>query len=440
MNSYKPDKIASQCVDVITKATQCPVAYMGISASKFIPSKESGSFLKFFTNIRSKDKENDKADSKIDKSENSSRDMINSSASLEIKEEKSFTINNKEDTFLRTEEKPQKIKESALIKKSIAMTSEPMIKTSKKVSNNSLNISAEDSPISKKVVKLIQVCNERDKTKLKNKRLSDVVINNNDFQDSFFMNIYKTGKKECSDIDGDIDVEEFKYGEQSGVDEKNANNESIDDYNSNLCIQEDAQQKPSTSRAHIHVNSNDADSIKKSSKETSVQDSVVQLQDIFPNLDNIDPDILLLLPANLQEEARLYTKSRDATKKQENVKVVRDLPKTGKGKPSKSKIVSKNGKGHNPLSNFLIKIDSSECDVPLERCAECNQMIPITKFCEHVDFHVAQNLNCEINKPALGENGVKRKLGDAEDITSVKRPTSSDNYEREIRPITTFLS
>ncbi|KAL6437938.1 hypothetical protein ACFW04_004324 [Cataglyphis niger] len=435
LNSYKPDKIASQCVDVVTKATQCPVTYMGISASKFIPSKESGNFLKFFTNIRSKDKENDKADSKTDKSENLSRDMINSSANSEIKEEKLFTIN-KEDTFLRTEEKPNKIKESALIKESIATTSKPMIKTSKKVPNNSLNISAEDSPISKKVVKLIQVCNERDKTKIKNKRLSDVVINNNDFQDSFFMNIYKAGKKEDSDIDGD--VEEFEYEEQSDVDEKNANNESIDDYNSNLCIQEDAQQKPSTSRAHTHVNSNDANSTKKSSKETSVQDSLVRLRDIFPNLDNIDPDILLLLPANLQEEARMYMKSRDATKKQENIKVVRDLPKTGKGKSNKSKIVNKNGKGHNPLSNFLIKIDSSECDVHLERCAECNQMIPITKFCEHVDFHVAQNLNCEINKPASSENGVKRKLGDAEAIvTSVKRPTSSNNHET--RPITTFL-
>ncbi|XP_070150417.1 DNA polymerase eta [Polyergus mexicanus] len=438
LNSYKPDKIASQCVDVITKATQCPVAYMGISASKFIPSKESGSFLKFFTNIRSRDKESDKADSKTDKSENSSRDMINSSANLEIKEEKPFTIVNKEDSFLRTEEKPEKMKESTLIKESVATTSEPMIKTSKRISNNSLNISAEDSPMSKRVIKLIQVCNERDKAKLKDKHLSDVVINNNDFQDSFFMNIYKTGKKKCSDnIDGNIDIEEFKYEEQSSMDKKNANNENIDDHNSNLCIQEDTQEKPSTSRAYTHLSSNDVDSRKKSNEETPVQDSSIRLRDIFPNLDDIDPDILSLLPVDLQKEARLYTKSRD--KKQENIKVVRDLPKTGKGRASKSKIAGKNGKERNPLYNFLIKIDSSGRDVPLERCAECDQMIPVTKFCEHVDFHVAQNLNREINKPSSGENGIKRKLGDAEAvITSVKRPTSSDNYET--RPITTFLS
>ncbi|CAL1688850.1 unnamed protein product [Lasius platythorax] len=434
LNSYKPEKVASQCVDVITKSTRCPVAFMGISASKFVPSKESGSFLKFFTNVRSRDKESNKTDSETDKSDvvNSPRDVINSSSSLEIKEEKPLTIVNKEDLLLKTKEKLQRIKES------VATISEPIIKTSKRIINNSLNMSAEDSPISKRVVKLIQVCNEREKAESKDKPVSNVVINNNDFQDSFFMNIYKTGKKECSDnIDENTDVEELEYGEQSSADEKDANNERIDNYNSNLRIQEDAHERPSTSRAYIHVNSNDGDSTKKSNEGTSAQDPSVRLREIFPNLDDIDPDILPLLPADLQEEARLYTlKSRG--KKQENVKVVRDLPKTGRGRPSKSKIAGKNGKRRNPMYNFLIKTDSSERDVPLERCAECDQMIPMTKFCEHADFHVAQNLYREINKPALGENGVKRKLGDAEAVvTSVKRPTSNDNYETTI---TTFLS
>ncbi|XP_072757265.1 DNA polymerase eta [Anoplolepis gracilipes] len=424
LNSYKPDKIASQCVDVITKAIQCPVAYMGISASKFVPSKESGSFLKFFKNVKSRDKESYKADSKTDKSDivNSPRDMISSSSNLEIKEEKLFTVANKEDSFLRTEEKSQRNKESTVSKKSAATTSKPMNKTIKEIFNSSLNMSTEDSPISKRVVKLIQVCNERDKAKLKDKHLSNVAINNNDFQNSFFMNIYKTEKKECSDnIDENIEGE-LEYGEQSSADEKNTINEDIDDYNSNLCVQEDAQKKPSTSYAFTHVNSNDTDSTRKSNEGTSVQNPSVRLREIFPNLNEIDPDILPLLPADLQEEAKLYMKSQ--SKKQENVKVARDLPKTGRGRPSKSKI-AKNDKRRNLLDNFLIKTDSSECNVPLERCAECDQMIPMTKFFEHVDFHVAQNLCREINKPALGENGVKRKFKDAEaDVTTVKRPTA----------------
>lgn len=437
MNSYKPGKIASQCVDVITKATQCPVAYMGISASKFVPSKESGNFLKFFKNVRSGDKKSDKANSEINKSGivYSPRNMINSSSNLKIKEEK--LIVNKEDSFLKTEMKPQKIKESAMIKESVTRTNKSIIKTSEKILNNSLNMNSEDSPISKRVIKLIQVCNEQDE--LKDKHLSDMKINNNDFQDSFFMNIYKTGKQEYSDngsIDGNIDMKQLEYDEkQSSEDEKNTN--SIDDYNSNLCVQEDAREKPSTSHAYTHVSNNDANSLKKSNKETFVQDTSIQLREIFPNLDDIDPDILSLLPADLQEEAKLYAKSRD--KKQENVKIIRDLPKTGRGRPSKSKIAGKNDKKHNPLYNFLIKTDSSKHDVPLERCAECDQVIPITKFDEHVDFHVAQNLYREINKPILDENGVKRKLEDAETaVTSVKRPTSNDNYET--RPITTFLS
>lgn len=435
MNSYKPDKIASQCVDVINKATQCPVAYMGISASKFVPSKESGSFLNFFKNAKSRDEKSDKVNSGTDNSSIvcSPKNMISSSSNLEIKEEKPFTIIDK-DTFLKTEKKPQRIKESSMIKKeSVSTTNEP---TNKKILNNSLNMSSKESPISKRVVKLIQVCNEHDK--LKDKRLSDVKINNNDFQDSFFMNIYKTEKQEYSDngsTDGNIDVKkQLEYdGKQSSADEKYVS--SIDDYNSNLCVQEDAREKPSTSRAYM--NNNDPNPTKKSNKETFVQDPSVRLREIFPNLDDIDPDILSLLPADLQEEARLYMKSRDK-KQEKNIKVIRNLPKTGRGRPSKSKIAGKNGKKRNPLYNFLIKTDSSKHDVPLERCAECDQIIPITKFDEHVDFHVAQNLYQEINKPVLSENGVKRKIEDAEAVvTSMKRPTSSNNYET--RP-TTFLS
>lgn len=396
---------------------------MGISASKFVPSKESGSFLKFFKNVKSKDKESNKTDS--DKSD-SPRDMINSSSSLEIKEEKLFTTVNREDLLLKIDEKQ-------IIKESVATSSKP-IKTSKRILNNSLNMSAEDSPISKRVVKLIQVCNDREKAESKDICPSKMMINNNEFQDSFFMNIYKTEKKECSDnIDENIDAEEL----ESSADEIDANNE--DNYNSNLCVQKDADEKPSTSRLYTHVSNNHEEST-RNNEETSAQTPSVRLREIFPNLDDIDPDILPLLPADLQEEARLYTESR--SKKQESVKVVKDLPKTKRGRSNKSKIASKSGKRRSPMYNFLIKTDSNEGDVPLERCAECDQMIPITKFCEHVDFHVAQNLYREINKPASGEMGVKRKLEDAEAVVtsdaSVKRPTSSN--DRETALITTFLS
>jgi len=391
---------------------------MGISATKFVPSKESGSFLKFFKNVKPKDEKVVILDS---------GDTTNSTFNSEAKEE--TPVNNKEVKEVyssKTErQKSQKIKDTSAVKESIAKTNEGTMKGNKRIVNN-LNTSAEDSPMSKKVSKLIQICN--DKTRIKNKRLSGMVINNNDFQDSFFMNVYKTGKKKCcNNINESADtVEGSKCRKQliiSNTGEKNTD-ETTDDHNIDLRIQENVCEIPSTSHVHTCVNSNNKELIEENNEGTSAQDPLVRLREIFPDLNDIDPDILSLLPADLQEEARLYMKSRG--KKQENVKVTRELPKTGRGRPNKTKLAGKSGKKRNPLYNFLIKTNSGANDVPLERCAECDQMIPITKFSEHVDFHVAQNLYQEINKPTSNENGgMKRKLEDDEVIVFMKRQTSN---------------
>lgn len=399
--------MASQCVDVITKSTQCPLAFVGISVTKFVPSKESGSFLKFFKNAKPKDE--------VTIFE-SFGEATNSTSSSEAKGEMPSTIvNNKEVCSLKNErQKSQKIKES------IAKNNERTMKGSKRLVSN-LNMSTEDSPSSKRVSKLIQVCNERDKAK--NKRLSGVTIDNNDFQGSFFMNVYKTEEKKCyNDENVDI-VEESKCRKQLIA--PSADDENTDDYNTDL--QEDACGTSSTSHMHTRISSNNEELTEKSNGRTSAQDPSVRLREIFPNLADIDPDILSLLPADLQEEARLHMKSHSKTSKQENVKVARELSKAGRGRPSKSKLAGKSGKRRSPLYNFLIKTNTGEHDVPLERCAECNQMIPITKFSEHVDFHVAQNLYQEINKPTSSENGgAKRKLEERDDEdVFVKRPTSN---------------
>ncbi|XP_018407164.1 PREDICTED: DNA polymerase eta [Cyphomyrmex costatus] len=410
LNSYKPEKMANQCVDVITKSTQCPVAFMGISVTKFVSSKESGSFLKFFKNTKSKDEEKIILNSHRDTSL-----MSNSEA------EEKTPFNSKEVYLLESKGQISET-ESQKVKELIAKTNEGTMKENKRVNN--LNTSAEDSPTSKRVSKLIQVCNERDKIKTENKRLSGMVINNNDFQDSFFMNIYKTEEKKCyNNVDESANtMKESKCRKQlivSDVCEKNMNDENINDYNTDLHGQVNVYEKPVTR----HVNSNNEESTEENTKRTSAQDSLIRLQDIFPDLDNMDSDILSLLPINLQEEAKLYIKSRD--KKQENVKIVRELPKTER-RPSKAKLRGKSDKKRSPLYNFLIKTNSDEHNVPLERCVECNQMIPITKFSEHMDFHVAQNLYQEINKPTSSENGnVKRKLEDDEVNIFTKRQTSN---------------
>ncbi|XP_014469097.1 PREDICTED: DNA polymerase eta [Dinoponera quadriceps] len=424
LNSYKPEKIASHCVDVITKSTLCPIAYMGITAGKFIPSKESGSFLKFFKTV--KPESSDKVNPVIDQLKTTSQPGGETSlkSNFEVaeppvitiydqppkaeREKLSAIVTSKEESIRNTEE-------------SVATTSETVAKESKRI-DNSLNIDAEDSPTSKKVFKLMQVCKERNKAKLKLKRMSSMAINNNDFQNSFFMNIFKTDKKDNCENGSCGATEESERGEQSAV-------KSLDTSNSDLYIleneDENDHERPSSSRAAILVH----DSSEK--KESTVQNPSTLLREIFPNLDDMDPNILLILPPDLQEEARSYVRSRD--KKRE--KVSRDPPaKTAKRRPGKSKA-----KRRSPLlDNFLIKTDSSE---PLERCAECGQMIPVTRYDEHTDFHIAQNLYREINKP--GENSVKRKLEGAEVVVASiakRQPNNDCKLDRDSRSITTFLS
>ncbi|EGI69916.1 DNA polymerase eta [Acromyrmex echinatior] len=429
LNSYKPEKMANQCVDVITKSTQYPVAFMGISVTKFVPSKESGSFLKFFKNTKLKDEEEVVI-------LNSHRDTMNSMSNSEAKEK---TLSNSKEVY-SLESKRQK---SQKVKESTSKTNEGMMKGSKRIID--LNTSAEDSPTSKRVSKLIQVCNERDKTRTKNKRLPGMIINNNDFQNSFFMNVYKTEEKKCYNNVDEITntMEESKCKKRlivSNANEKNVNDENIDDYNIDLRKQVNVYETPSTRHVHMHVNSNNEEPTEENNKRTCAQDPLMRLREIFPDLDDIDPDILSLLPVDLQEEAKLYMKSR--SKKQENIKISWELPKTGRGRPSKATLAGKSDKKRSPLYNFLIKTNSDKYNVPLERCAECNQMIPITKFSEHVDFHVAQNLYQEINKPTSSENGnAKRKLEDDEVNVFMKRQTSNVcESNKDFRSATTSLS
>lgn len=453
LNSYKPEKMANQCVDAITKSTQCPVAFVGISASKFVPSKESGTFLKFFKTVKaeSNDKTNRKADRSV--AVNSSEGTSKFKADCEAEGKKSSIIidletiiTDKEARPLKEGEKEESLAiaangnaqienvESVAIEESITMTnSETATTGNKRIVDVSLTRNSEDSPTSRKVFKLMQVCNKRDEVESKSKRMSNVDINNKDFQSSFFMNVYKTGRNNRSDethgIDRSIDTaEKSAHAERStvvsSVKDLDADEAVTDDHSSDSCMRENSHVEiPSTSRAHTRTCSNNVSPVKERNEEISTaQNSTVRLREIFPNVDDIDPDILLLLPADLQEEARLYAKSRE--KKRENAFVTRNLPtKATKGKSGqRSKVAGKSKRCGPLLYNFLIKTDSHDHDVPLKRCAECDQMISVTRYDEHADFHVAQNLCREINKPTAGENGVKRKLENGEIVAmSAKR-------------------
>lgn len=440
-------------MDVITKSTQCPLAYIGIAASKFIPSKQRDSFLKFFKTVKPKNSAEVNPNIEQSKTTSSPEGKTTLKSNFEVAEVKPFAVIKSKDHSVEVKkEKPLAVvidedesirnTEAAAIKKSVATTSETRAKRNKGIIDNLLNKEAEGSPTSRKVFKLMQVCKERDEANSKIKRMSSMAINNNDFQSSFFMNIFKTNKKDCPEnIDEDNGTaEETERSEQSTVSSAKNLDTSNDTDNSNLdsCVRDHDHEKPSSSRTSIPVYNTDEDSCKKEFKqESTVQNPSMLLREIFPNLDDIDPDILLLLPPDLQEEARSYVKSRDK-KRETIVKVSRDLPaKTAKGKAGKSKATGKAKRRSPLLDNFLIKTDSSE---HLQRCAECGQMIPLTRYDEHTDFHVAQNLYQEINKPISGENSGKRKLEEsAEVVMSAKRQPNDCKLDRD-RSITTFLS
>lgn len=103
-----------------------------------------------------------------------------------------------------------------------------------------------------------------------------------------------------------------------------------------------------------------------------------------------------MLPSDLQEEAKLHVKAQN---KKSNTKET-----AAKNSRAKSKIkthVSK-GKRNNGIYSFLIKRDVSNfSEVPSKKCPQCHQMIPVVRYDEHCDFHVAENLQRELNNPVL---------------------------------------
>ncbi|XP_045491464.1 DNApol-eta [Colias croceus] len=75
----------------------------------------------------------------------------------------------------------------------------------------------------------------------------------------------------------------------------------------------------------------------------------------------------------------------DKTKKQDEKTKKQDIPK----------IEVKS------IANFFVKVDDS---VPSKMCSECGRKVPVEKFAEHLDFHEAQRLSREINRPVASTN------------------------------------
>ncbi|CAD1468582.1 unnamed protein product [Heterotrigona itama] len=410
LNSYKPENMATRCVQIVSKSTQCPIAFLGISAGKFIPAKGSDNFRNFF-------KSNE----------------LESCKKIDVQ-----TENEKIESICLVEDSTKKIKNNLDVDKNICIDS-----NSDKINNmqnnklkhigKSSRINAQltecnydtrtdSSPTSRRLDNLINSLNERNeiktlcKKKINCSNLGDP-LDQNDFKGSFFMNVLNleesNSKNTCInniELNGNINMD---------IKCENVNKNNIKNEESNSDENLDLNMKDK-----IYVNNeieNEAISSNIKLNENNEQD-VIQLQEIFPDLNNIDLNVVALLPSYLQEEAKLHMKLKD---KRGNTKEI--VMKTSKRK-SKSTINISKGKRSNDISNFLIKKNSSNLiEVPSKQCVKCYQMIPISKYQEHCDFHLAESLQWDISSSVLHTTNVKRKENtDDIDTNSIKRRSSTN--------------
>ncbi|CAK9804299.1 DNA polymerase eta [Anthophora quadrimaculata] len=399
LNSYKPEKMATRCVEIVSKSTQCPIAYLGISAGKFAPAKGSENFRNFFKSSRPEYYQGTNAQIENVKTEithpvNNTAEAITNNLNLN----KIIDINSNNDEVNVPRNELKDMQNSS--------------KFSMQLNEKMLNIQTECSPTSRRLNNLITSLNERNKKNvLCEKKASSTVLNNsldqNDFKESFFITAFNSKESKIKDVHT-YNTELIKLSNNRNVDKSDEEfDESAKKCNYKKSVDNEDGKEPSSSNVESS----------KRNEATSVQ--ITKLEEIFPDLNNIDSSIVALLPPDLQKEAKSYMNARN---KKDNVKEISMKVSKVKGK---SKTNTSKRKKNNDILSFLIQRNSSYfTEIPSKQCLECYQMIPISKYPEHCDFHVAESLQREINNSKLQSVNVKRKVdvGDKNENSIKRRP------------------
>lgn len=434
--SYKAEKIASICVDVISKALQKPIALISMSAAKFVPSKGSESFKNFFK-APSKPAVATKTEIVAAKTE--------SVATAEPVEFNSNCIskqgaNNENDSKNKTDDDVDDISSDKL----------------EKTCEEKLKISQVKDACKKTESKVLNTPPSNLKSKLGSPKSLNLnkTLNGENFKNSFFMNILKSSK---SSFDPKPSVSTFKILEESSEGscgnhksindddnedqsipkEKKVNTEdSMSDYESPDIFAESQPQDISRINEQVCIDrKNDGET-----KKTNINEDLVKLKEIFPDLDNIDRSVMQLLPIELQRAANEYLqrkKSVDISPKSKKNNTKNSTTKT-KGQKSKPEKPKKD----NLIYNFLTK-NSAGDDSTMKLCPECNQMIKEDKFAEHSDFHVAKNLHLAINQPATVTAVVSETPSDSDTGTPTakrKMNLNSSKSNKKPRNIQSFFT
>ena len=337
ITSYKQEKVAEQCFNIVMKATQqLPVSFLGVSAGKFVKARGSENFMNFF-----KSNTNDQSNFSIN---NTVHNKTNNTADKSKEEDITEFDNNINNIEMHGERN-----QNCLVQKSEDKNVKRACTTNRR-----------SSP-----------CSSLQKS-----------LKSDNFKKSFFMNILKDKQTKYNDM------EENKTIEQNS-------SESINFKNNQDCIENNIEVK------HLHPKNLESQ-FKNGSKNNEAS---VRLQEIFPDLNDIDPNIVRMLPSHLQDEAKRYLKIvefRNTNSVPNKVKN-KEINKTSKGK-------SKSSNQKPSIQNFFINTDvNNDSSNNLRKCSQCYQLILVDKFDEHSDYHVAQNLQKEINQMSSTEEQRKRK-------------------------------
>lgn len=371
--SYKVEKMVEQCFSVVTKASQQkPIAYLGISVGKFVKAKGSETFVNYFK--QSDGKTNTENKLSLSESEVQVPDLEEEEEQEE--EERAEQENIQVNDYSKNETKTEK---------ELIDDNGKDAKTEKELRDNSRN--DENVNLSLKLSPCTSVQNN---------------LKPENFKKSFFVNILKEKrpKEEPQTREDNRDVET-----ESVFEEKNSNSKR------SLCFNNTFETTVKTDVSELN---------------TSNEEPLERLREIFPDFDDIDLSVVQLLPQDLQEAAKKImgakkVKLNKNIKKSGKVKVQKSVqsssvktdsnenakkPPSNRGRPRK--IVRK--QSQKSVQNFFIRTDLKDREMNLKKCSACDQWIEIKNFISHNDFHVAQNLQSEISRTLDREDNKKRKI------------------------------
>ncbi|XP_012260865.2 DNA polymerase eta isoform X1 [Athalia rosae] len=435
LTSNKAEIIMKNCLDIIIKFTKYPIVFMGMSASKFIEiDKEQANFRNFFkANIDVSNKlvpnctllaedtgDTSSLDTECPSNETSCNNKMSSGES-DIDEARSRPVGSECSKFFAAAQQDDK----SIASSSHGMKTENKEDTSKIISPVSL-------------------------LRAENKKLKP-----DNFKKSFFMNILTSNRisseHEAPGGSGfDVTSCSGELSAENAKPEKNPNETSGDvlpqelQVSENFKNQKDVKKKDSSSINTIepkelfrptNCTSQTEESEFLLSNRTDVDDcddnNSIKLQDIFPDLNNLDESVVAVLPQRLQREAKAILQSRSKGNLESKLNTVKvKEQKSKEQKRSRGKVTGQTrlNKIDSFFSNQIKPLGSSNDATLTEKCSECDKLIPVSEILEHADFHIARELSKEINKSLISS-----KVMTPEKATTNGKPSKRKRNKPESR-------